>query len=810
MAVKFKDFILNWYKAYHLYNMDDPRKQRWRDLRGKEFEINSKGEYVFLDDKRTAAQKGWANPKTGELATELPEPDLSDEDWEYFYRLCRTAIRRINDMRADLLRNDPDKNPLPIDKWFGSKNLKAFSAQEVKPATKDKLKQFAELVVKSPRLKNKLMDSFSSEYSLDTFLADLIDMDYSRNSQHTIPKIQTIIRILPGIVRPEYDFKIGDYKNSLDDETIAGISRIFLKSEYDPDSGLDMDNLEYEFDEMSAELDPANESINEMQLRQFKDPSVYKEILKALYAPDKSEKKSPFNTQFANAGGSEITGYMSEIVTGNNYESGANELVPKFEKELNITEQISEKIDDFKSEHLKRLTDRSARHIYIEPNAKGIVDAIVKEKIAPTDGLEKILEKKDAVTKRVQAKMPGAKKACDFLFDALSYIKSSGDMDKALAGALRNGSKAEAIAFEIIKYAIAKRKVNEAKAALEVLAVMRYDAFSSAHWNELNKTEFNLFGDKKLSWNKNDTMAMVNGAVDKTIKFGINGAFWIGVLARNWIQFGRAKMSTDDVSRMETAMAKIQADSDEFKNLDRAKLEHEEVHGRLNDAKKEFGYAMILRDERNALETEIAALESELPAAKKDADAARYPKLIDAIDAKKTAMAEIDAQLSPHAGEFAKFDKLVADMADVEEQIKSAKGELSTAADDAAIAAAHKKLKTLDLKRGALRVKQEIYNHQKQDYLDLEKEDRVSTELLQRLQSAADRGMAKETESKPYNAPKSDVENMQMLMAFWNAANGFVDGLDVNSYNVFRNIKTVRKEANLQKLFNQMFSEGRI
>lgn len=55
------------------------------------------------------------------------------------------------------------------------------------------------------------------------------------------------------------------------------------------------------------------------------------------------------------------------------------------------------------------------------------------------------------------------------------------------------------------------------------------------------------------------------------------------------------------------------------------------------------------------------------------------------------------------------------------------------------------------------------------------------------------------------HAPKSDIENMQMLMAFWNAANGYNRAIDVNSYNIFRNIKDVRKSANLNKTFNEMF-----
>lgn len=787
-----------------MYNMDDPRKQRWADLCGKSYEINSKGEFVYLDDKRNAVQRGWANPKTGELATELPGPDLSEEDWEYFYRLCRTTIRNINDKREDLLRKDPDKNPLPIDKWFGSKNLKAFSVQEVKQSIKDKLKQFATVVMESPRLKNKLMDSFSADYSIDTFLTDLIDQDYSRNSQFTIVKIQTLVRILPGLLRPEYDFKVGDYKNQLDDKTIDAIQRIFLGAGYDPIAGIAMDDLENQFDEISAELDPANEQINPMQLAQFKHPSVYKEILKALYAPDKPEKKSPFNSQFASNGGGEITGYMNEIVVGNNYESGGNELVPKLGKELNIRERLNEKISDFKDEHFLRLTDRAARHIYIEPNAKGIVDAIIKEKISPTDGLEKIIEKKDAIVKRVQAKSPTSKKGCDFLFDALAYIKVSGDMDKALSGALKNGRKAEAIAFEIIKYAIAKRKVSEAKVALEVFAVMRYDTLSSAHWSELKKSQGDIFGDKNLSFNKNETMSFITRALDKTIWLGVNGTFWAGVMTRNLIQHGRGKMSPDDTERLETALVKINADSQEFQNVAGAQAQRDEIHTQLLKAQEKFGYAMVLRDECRELDKEIARLESEIPLASKDTDLSRLKTLNDQIANKKIARDKINAKLVPHAGDFAKLDDLQHKIENLNHEITELGNSLRVETDAARISAIRHELELKDKQLKLYNASLNIYGKMRQDYMELECEDRIAQELAMRLGAAADRGRAKETESKPYNAPKSDVQNMQMLMAFWNAANGFTRGINVNSYNIFRNIKTVRRESNLHATFNKM------
>lgn len=297
--------------------------------------------------------------------------------------------------------------------------------------------------------------------------------------------------------------------------------------------------------------------------------------------------------------------------------------------------------------------------------------------------LKKSWKKKDAIIKRVEAKSPISKKSFEFLFEALEYIKSSGEMDKALQGALKNGCQAEELAFEIIKYAISKRKVSDAKGALEVLAVMHYDTLSSAHWEKFKGAQGAILGDKDFSFNKNnEAMSVITNAIDKTFYTGINGLFWLGVMTRNLIQHGRGKMSPDNLGRMSSVPDKINADGDEIKNLESARAEHLDIRARLNTAQDGFGYALLLRRERDALNPEIA-----------------------------------------------------------------------------------------------------------------------------RLNAAVERGAAKATDSKPYNAPNSDFVNMQMLMSFWNAVNGFTCGINVNSYNVFRNIKTVRKGANLSNIFNQNFSQ---
>ncbi|MFQ6739389.1 MAG: hypothetical protein ACLRFJ_01835, partial [Alphaproteobacteria bacterium] len=616
-TISFKNFMLDWFKAYHLSQMDEPRRERWKDLRGKNFDdaFDSEGHLikrVWLDDKRTSGQKGWAD-KEGNLNTKLPEPNLSDEDWENFYTICRDTIRTINSKREDLRRAAPDA-PFPIDKWFATKDsevpYKAFSSQEVDTQKKETFKKLADLITKSVDLQQLLSSHFNDDYSFGTFLKDLQSGDYSKHPTNVIKKLQETLSVLRSNLNLNYQGKL----DNISRETVKKLVTVFGITLSIDDLAVQCDSLQEYLNELYAAIDPENEKIDPRQLAQFKDPSVYKEILKALYAPDKDGKKSAFYTQFASNGGIQITNWMSESVDGNNYETGPNALIPKFEEERDLAETWDKKWSDFKDEHFKRFTDRAARHIYVEPKAKTVIDAIGKEKLSPKDGLVKILEKKDAILKRVQSKDPSSSKGAAFLFEALEYIKNSGDMDKAFEGALRNGRKAQAIAFEIMKYAMNKGKVAEAKVALETLAVMRYDTFTSAHWDKVKEAnkKISIFGDEKLSWNKNEGVKIVTTVMDKTIGFGINTIFWAAVTTRNKIQHARGKISTKEHFRLSSELVNLKTKADTFDNLGAANEDLRLAEAEKNTQEHNIGISVHDWEERKILEQESKDIQQEI------------------------------------------------------------------------------------------------------------------------------------------------------------------------------------------------------
>ncbi|MDL2295864.1 hypothetical protein LJC18_03575 [Lachnospiraceae bacterium OttesenSCG-928-E19] len=820
MAMDLKDFILQFYKVYHVAQMDSARAARWRDLRGKVSEpvyqldpatgdpvLDVAGNPIIkkfnhLDDKRSPAMKGWENPKTGDLWTmdDLPDPmaELSEQDWKKFYKTVRKAMRNIDVNRKDLLRADPE-NPLAIDRFFGDPAIKAFSQPDLSVVTTP-LKELGELL-DSPEVadfKNWLEASqpgtgykiFTEKPTLSEFIKGLKDGEYDINKG--IPsKIKDFLSNIVDWLNPSYGTSV-----------IARFPRAQQKLK-------DLFGINGErISTLQIAMDDANDEIKPEQLAQFKNPGYYREILRALYAADKEGKQSPFNKQFGGAGGSEITDWMAESVTGgNDYDTA---LTPKLEDEKNLRETVSEKIGDWRDEHLKRLWDRSARHIYIEANAAPVVAAILKEKISPTDGILKMLEKKGAIVKRVKAKVPAAGKGVDFLFEALEYLKNSGDMDKVLEGAFRNGAKAQAVAIEIIKYAMAKGKVNEAKVALETLAVMRYDTLSSQHWDALKKNPFKPF--EGASFMKSEPIKFVMNAATKGLNLGLAGAYWAGVIGRNLIQKGRAQIPQNKIrdlefGRVEVALKKINEDTESFVTLEEAETELTEIQDQLSTFETTNATVLGLHNREEILQNQIERLQR-----------------IRDINLKHQRLADLNAwvatvnaagALPPQLPTGADVDIETATVDDIYneygidiviqliQQLRSQTAGTTPMPtfDLVRIDALITRTETeLDTTRTDIEANIPTFT----EHSRLIGSERAVRSEKERLSANKKRGEDGATEHKPYSAPKSPFQNMQMLMAFWNAVNGFTE-LSVNSYNPLENIKTVRKKSNLKNDFDNYF-----
>ena len=764
-AIEFKDWMRKWFRAYHLSMMPEGIRARWEDLRGKDdvegkdydvitedtleqyrqFTDNQSlkiGQRIYFHDLRTGAQKLWADNKTGKLDTKLPGfDDMSESDQRKFYKMVRRALRYMKDNPP--YPADPD-NPRPLDRFLGNSDFMAFAASDFNEDAKDKLENFANLVQEDDDLKLKLIGrssykNFNDDYPIDAFLEDLRTRNYKKTK--TRDKVYEIM----GLVKDWTDKTAGmlsfsgEVKESTKDE---------LRKVLGGDAGIiDIIN----------QADDSNDPIVNEQFKQFKQDRVYDEILKSFYDKSKEDRKSGFYKEFAAGGGGEITGYFDDAIGGANYDK----MTPKYTDERTWLQKEKKKWDDWNDSHIKKLHDRAYRHIYVEPLAKGPVDAICKEKISPAKGLEAILEKKDAIKKRIAAKSPGSEKGFDFLCSALESMKASDEMKNSLKGALRNGKQTQAIAQEIIKVAVnsTPNKMGDARVALEILAVMRYDTFSSAHASEIWKNKYDPFKDTKLMENKG--VAFVLNAGTTAMHLGINGLYWSGVLLRNRIQFARGKMPESAIDKIKGSLEKITKETERFSNAEQAKEELDVAQQRLLDSEIANKKSLDLRnrvekylDQKSKLETSLSSvdqddLEREFSANQKN------QKIIKKIN----SFALKNAQLQM-------LNMILNDGADGKPGL----------------------LKQLDAYKDELNAHDQIMAEQ-----------RTAKMIYEHVAKLKRNALEKNVPHKPYNPAGNESQNVATLTWFWNACNGYTKGLNVNDYNF---LKKHDKDKHLSAEFN--------
>ena len=234
-----------------------------------------------------------------------------------------------------------------------------------------------------------------------------------------------------------------------------------------------------------------------------------------------------------------VSEQINEALSNTDYTGKINDknYVPaKYEDELNFRQKVEEKLEDTYNDVLKKYLTLHRANLFIKPQAKAIFNALDKAEIKPTDGIEKILKTASDISGKLKGKQPfDAADHFKWMTDKLSDYQKNG-MGKAIAGALRNGHQMRHIVEQLIFDAVKEGKIKEAKTTMEVLSVMQYGLFTSRTMNAINKTDMTIFSDGKLSWNKNEGIKMVTGALDKTIKFGIQGIGYAATAATNKIR----------------------------------------------------------------------------------------------------------------------------------------------------------------------------------------------------------------------------------------------------------------------------------
>ena len=472
---------------------------------------------------------------------ELPDPiyvtagdnwQLDDSEWEKMYNAFNDAFQSMYAKRKSLEYPEPNEKALKfLDRFFGdTAAVPLFSYTTASHEAENTIKDLYNLLTgpHGERLKQWFNSSdnrgqyFNDEFSWDDLIRGLNDKKYNKD--------------------PKFRQRMIDIAGALDNDMQRSDS--VVRKIVGLTARLDFSTIASGFENKTVSPDKISllkANYRELLTTLHKTPKVFE-----VFQPNDSSKISKSLND------------ARKFLDYNNPESKSY-VPPKLKDDLTLPQRISKWWDDTYENYFEKYTRARGDHIFMSPYAKEICKAIDKEKIKPTDGLAKILESKDAIKKRL-SDSKNAPNHFEWFANTLNDLKDK--MPKAFASALKDGTRMRAIVSQMILRAVRENKIDEAKTALETLAVIRYGYTTSKIMDTFRKSDLTIFSDKDLSINKNNpAMQFINNAMDRTIKFAFN-AVGYGITAMgNAVRLSGAKFN-GQYGRLGNAAATRKADAD--------------------------------------------------------------------------------------------------------------------------------------------------------------------------------------------------------------------------------------------------------
>lgn len=508
MATNMKEFLYNYFALRNMQSMSDGVLNHLNDLIQKNEYPNDtvkSWKDKFLEAADPQKPDG---PKKVKGKDKLPDiKSLSADEFEELYRSFYDVFYSMSQNIDNYLGEGNAKTREFIENYFGKD--KVFEPTPVQAKTKDEIKRFVDLL-----LSNTDALAVSGIEREELSMLRSIQKDPSNIDN---PKSRNLLfRLIRSISR---DIQFGNVSKNIVD--------LFA------DVGLD--------DILNELNKPENVTPEKLQLFE----NNYVKIFETLYSKDNiyaAFKENEGNDKT-------ISRQIDTALSDTDYTgkiNSKNYIAPKYKEDLNLRQTIDKKLDNTYKNVLKKYLTLHRDNLFIKPEAKAIFEALDKEKIKPTDGINKILEKANDITNRLKGKEPfNAAKHFEWMVNILKSLKDNGK-EKTLEAALRNPRQLRSIIEEIVIEALSgkDKKVKEAKTAMEVLSVMQYGLFTSRTMDAINKTDMNIFSDDKLSWNKNEGNQMLTKVTDRALQAGlqlggyaltaaINGSRRIGSSLRN-------------------------------------------------------------------------------------------------------------------------------------------------------------------------------------------------------------------------------------------------------------------------------------
>lgn len=471
-------------------------------------EVRARYDTFAKNDDFIGNMKYWKRDLDGK-----PLPTLAPARLEQLYNLFQAVFENMSQNQRKFAEKSGTKKF--FNEWFG--DGKVFNQPKPVPGVESRVDDFVNNVLdKDPTTTTQLKNIFKRYLSLpEDFDYDSFVSNVKAGKYKTDPKVRDVL------------FQMLEHAQSYSDGLYPGTWPTTLGM-YDITGGgvLDPDVNKWFQTTYNASF-------------AFAAPRILQQLVKS-----ESLRKDFESFDFKRT----ISGKINDAIAATDYtnESSNDFLPPVLNDEKNLLQRVDDKLNKFKENTINPWTNilRGTRRFF-SPYARFAVEGLSGVKIKgkdgknrplkPTDGLKGILDNADAISKNILKKSSNGKKHFDWFAKRLKVY--SDNMPKAFAGAFHNPRQMRAIVSQIIYDAINDGKIDEAKTALEIMSTMKYGIFHSNVVDALKAENFNIVGDKGLSWNKYEGVKFVTSAMDLTAKYAILGAGRAIVAIRNkWMR----------------------------------------------------------------------------------------------------------------------------------------------------------------------------------------------------------------------------------------------------------------------------------
>lgn len=529
------DFLNTYFRRLHTDAMDYDVLARLVDNKKKG--LLTKEQETWFDPEKGFLEED-PNAPLGYKAKALPElnntDDLHEDELRKLYEAFARAMAGMKSASADYGVKDADAKDF-VKRWVDEVQL--FSTPKATDECEQSINNLINLLDENGKtaeeretiknIKQVIFEETKKDYGSDDKLfgqpADLEKLlnkckDGKYNSDTSVQnKIQKVARTL--------DNYLNSY--SWSDETVSNTkqkNKAYLAPLSDDLSIIDREDAF------------SNIEITDENLNKFKD--IYgQQILDTLYYnKDIREKFRAHDIK-------KITERIDKAEGKVNYQdpNSDNYVKPKKDDNLTPLQQIEKWATDTYNNSIRKYARLRGDPLLFSPFSKEIFKAIDKEKVKPTDGIDGILGKVDAIKKRIPNKT--ITDHFDWFVETMNQIKA--DKPKAFAGAWNNADQMKTVITEIMLKATGPNAregdVEKAKTAMEIMTAMKYGMLTSKVMDAMKQTEFSIFSDGKLTWNKNEGIQFVTKAFDKSIKAAFLGVGYAVTFARNKIMMSGMK-----------------------------------------------------------------------------------------------------------------------------------------------------------------------------------------------------------------------------------------------------------------------------